>query len=176
MLYFHYFSCPWPAQVAFWLPFNSPFRYSSTALSAEPVTLGNSTHSAMFVAWSPMRSKYLAIIKMSIEYSPESGFWWIMLIMPIHYLRNIHCFRSFYLEFIHFWRQILHINKEIVHFIYIHKNSIAPQCGRPHNNWLYRKPAWPVCRLWSFVMWFIFPYTSVIQFFLIFPVLLPHLV
>ena len=39
----------------------------------------NSTHSAMFVAWSPMRSKYLAIIKTSMAYSPESGFWWIML-------------------------------------------------------------------------------------------------
>ena len=128
MLYFHYFSCPWPAQFAFWFPAYSP---------CIPV-IENSTHSAMFVAWSPMRSKYLTIIKTSIAYSPESGFWWIMLMRSIHYLRNINCSRSFYLEFIHFWRQILHINKEIIHFIYIHKYSTAPQCGRPHNNWLYR--------------------------------------
>ena len=31
------------------------------------------THSAMFVAWSPMRSKYLAIIKRSSANSPSEG-------------------------------------------------------------------------------------------------------
>ena len=31
------------------------------------------THSAMLVAWSPMRSKYLAIISRSRAYSPSAG-------------------------------------------------------------------------------------------------------
>ena len=37
-----------------------------------PVT-ENTTHSAMFTAWSPMRSKYFAIIRRSSAYSPSSG-------------------------------------------------------------------------------------------------------
>ena len=32
------------------------------------------THSAMFTAWSPIRSKYFAIISRSSAYSPSSGF------------------------------------------------------------------------------------------------------
>ena len=45
-----------------------------------PVT-ENSTHSAMLVQWSPMRSKYLAIIRRSRAYSPSSGFAAMMPIM-----------------------------------------------------------------------------------------------
>ena len=41
----------------------------------------NSTHSAMFVQWSPMRSKYLAIISRSSAYSPSPGLDAIMAIM-----------------------------------------------------------------------------------------------
>ena len=43
------------------------------ALLCEPV-MENSTHSAILVAWSPIRSRYLAIISTSSTRSPSSGF------------------------------------------------------------------------------------------------------
>ena len=46
-----------------------------------PVT-ENSTHSAILVQWSPMRSKYLAIISKSSAYSPCEGSAAMMSIMP----------------------------------------------------------------------------------------------
>ena len=44
------------------------------------------THSAMFVAWSPMRSKYFAIISRSSAYSPSAG---SCAILPIR--RSLTC-------------------------------------------------------------------------------------
>ena len=66
------------------------------------------THSAMFTAWSPMRSKYLAIIKRSIARSPLAGFWAICAISSCfideHNIAKQAAFVNHYAEMRFWWK------------------------------------------------------------------------